>query len=83
MYQEGAFLIQHLFACFRVQSFSFVSSDTIDMPFKITVVDEFGQNVLHKGGNGAGVKAELLGEAFCEMAGQHHVSDSERGRDGF
>ena len=34
------------------------SSYTIDMTFKVTVVNKFSENVLHKGRNGAGVKAE-------------------------
>ena len=30
------------------------------MTFKVTVVNKFSENVLHKGRNGAGVKAELF-----------------------
>jgi len=38
---------------------------------------------LHKGRNGAGVKAELFFIRFDKMFGKHHVSDTKRGRDRF
>ena len=53
------------------------------MPFKISIIDQFGENVLHKGRNGAGVKAELFFIRFDKMFGKHHVSDTKRGRDRF
>ena len=40
--------------------FSFAASDTVDVSFKISVVDKLTQNVLHKGGNGAGVESQLF-----------------------
>ena len=53
------------------------------MPFKISIIDQFGENVLHKGRNGAGVKAELFFIRFDKMFGKHHVSDTKRGRGRF
>ena len=53
------------------------------MTFKVTVVNKFSENVLHKGRNGAGVKAELFFIHFDKMFGKHHVSDTKRGRDRF
>ena len=53
------------------------------MTFKVTVVNKFSENVLHKGRNGAGVKAELFFIRFDKMFGKHHVSDTKRGRDRF
>ena len=50
------------------------------MTFKVTVVNKFSENVLHKGRNGAGVKAELFFIRFDKMFGKHHVSDTKRGR---
>ena len=49
------------------QLFSYFSSDTVDVPFKVTVVDKLGEDVLHKGRNGAGIKAELFGINLCKM----------------
>ena len=37
------------------------------MMFKVTVVNKFSENVLHKGRNGAGVKAELFFIRFDKM----------------
>ena len=53
------------------------------MTFKVTVVNKFSENVLHKGRNGAGVKAELFFIRFDKMFGKQHVSDTKRGRDRF
>ncbi len=53
------------------------------MTFKVTVVNKFSENVLHKGRNGAGVKAELFFIRFDKMFRKHHVSDTKRGRDRF
>ena len=53
------------------------------MTFKVTVVNKFSENVLHKGRNGVGVKAELFFIRFDKMFGKHHVSDTKRGRDRF
>ena len=53
------------------------------MSFKISIIGQFGENVLHKGRNGAGVKAELFSIRFDKMFGKHHVSDKKRGRDRF
>ena len=63
--------------------FAQTSSYSIDMPFKVAVVDQLSEDVLHKGRNGAGVKAELFFIRFDKMFGKHHVSDSKRGRDRF
>ena len=48
------------------------------MTFKVTVVNKLSENVLHKGRNGAGVKAELFFIRFDKMFGKHHVSDTKR-----
>ena len=53
------------------------------MTFKVTVVNKFSENVLNKGRNGTGVKAELFFIHFDKMFGKHHVSDTKRGRDRF
>ena len=73
-FSESRFLLNRL---------SQLSSYTIDMTFKVTVFNKFRENVLHKGRNGAGVKAELFFIRFDKMFGKHHVSDTKRGRDRF
>ena len=69
--------------CFLLVILSQTSSYPINMPFKISIIDQFSENVLHKGRNGAGVKAELFFIRFDKMFGKHHVSDTKRGRDRF
>ena len=69
--------------CFLLAILSQISSYPIDVSFKVAVVDELGENVLHKGRNGAGVKAELFFIRFDKMFGKHHVSDTKRGGDRF
>ena len=44
------------------------------MPFKVAVIDQLRQHVLHKRGNGAGVKAELLLIHLDKMKGEHHTT---------
>ena len=63
--------------------FAQTSSYSIDMPFKVAVVDQLSEDVLHKGRNGAGVKAELFFIRFYKVLGKHHVSDTKRWRDRF
>ena len=53
------------------------------MPFKVTIIDQLGKNVLHKGWNRARIEAELFFIRFDKMFGKHHVSDTKRGRDRF
>ena len=53
------------------------------MTFKVTAVNKFSENVLNKGRNGAGVKAELFFIRFDKMLGKYHISDTKRGRDRF
>lgn len=53
------------------------------MPFKISVVDQLGKNVLHKGWNCAGVKAKFIFVLSYQMLWQHHIPDTQRGRDRF
>ena len=53
------------------------------MPFKIPVVDQLGENVLHKGGNRAGIKAQLLLIDLYKMLGKHHIADAKGGGNGF
>ena len=42
--------------------FPFLSSDTIDMTLKVSIVDEFSQKILHKGRNSTRLKTEFLME---------------------
>ena len=53
------------------------------MPFKISIIDQFSENVLHKGRNGAGVKAELFFIRFYKVLRKDHIPDTKRGRDRF
>ena len=69
--------------CFLICLLSHTSSYPINMAFKISIIDQFGENVLHKGRNGAGVKAELFFIRFDKMFGKNHVSDTQRGGDRF
>ena len=55
--------------CFLICLLSHTSSYTIDMTFKVTVVNKFSENILHKGRNGAGVKAELFIIRFDKVLG--------------
>ena len=66
-----------------LEFFSHISSDAVDMTFKITVVDQFGQDVLYKGGNGTGVEAELFLILPDEVFRKKHIPDAQRGRDRF
>ena len=60
-----------------------ISPYAIDMSFKIAVVDQLGENVLHKGWNRAGVKAKFIFVFGYQMLGKNHISDTQRGRDRF
>ena len=53
------------------------------MPFKVTVIDQLRQHALHKRGNGAGVKAELLLIHLDKMKGEHHITYTQGRRYGF
>jgi hypothetical protein len=53
------------------------------VPFKVAVVDQLGENVLHKGWNCARVEAELGFVNSHKMLGKYHISDAQRGRDRF
>ena len=53
------------------------------MTLKVAVFDQLGENVLHKGGNGAGIKPKLLLVSGNEMLGEHHISDAQGGGNGF
>ena len=57
-----------------------ISPHAVDMPLKIAVLDQLGENVLHKGRHGAGIKAELLFINLDQMHGQNHISDTKRRR---
>ena len=52
------------------------------MPFKISVVDQFCQNILHKGRYGAGVKPQISVKGFDQMFRQDHVSNPQGRGDG-
>ena len=65
------------------QRFPLASSDPVDVTLKIAVVDQFRQNVLHKGRDGAGVKTQFSLKTFDQLFGQDHVPDPQGGRDGF
>lgn len=54
-----------------------MSSDTIDVSFKISVIDEFRQHMLHIRRNCTGIKSQLTVKALNQMPGQNHVSDSQ------
>ena len=66
-----------------LSGFSQGSSDSVDMPLKITAVNELCNNKLLKGGNGAGVKSELFLKCFNELFGKHHIAHTQGGRNGF
>ena len=70
--------------CFVFGEFlSYPSSDAVNMPFKIAVVDQLGEDVLHEGWNGAGVEAKLFFVNVNQMLGKHHISNAQRWRDRF
>ena len=47
--------------------FSFISSDPINMTFKIPVIDKFSKNKLHKSRNGTRVKTKFVIKVFYQM----------------
>ena len=53
------------------------------MALKIAVVYKLGQNVLHKGGDGAGIEAQVVFIDLHKLLGNYHIADTQRGRDGF
>ena len=63
--------------------FSFAASDTVDMSFKISVVEQLGKHVLHKCRNGTRIKAELFLIYLHKMPWENHITDTQGGRDGF
>ena len=63
--------------------FSYFSADAVDVPLKSAARDKLGEDVLHKGGHGAGIKTELFLIDRHKMAGEHHISDAQGGRDRF
>ena len=60
------------------QFLPFLSPDPIDMPFKITIIDQFCQHILHKGGNGAGIKSQILPKYLGKVLGKHHIANTQR-----
>ena len=46
------------------------------MPFKVAVVNKLSKNVLHKGGNCAGVEAELVFVNLDKILWQYHITDT-------
>ena len=52
-----------------LQFFSLVTSDAVDMPFKISVADQLCQNKLLEGGDGTGIKSEFLLERLYKALG--------------
>ena len=52
------------------------------MPLKITVVDQLGENVLHKDRNRAGIEAELFLISRHKVLGEHHIADAQGRRNG-
>ena len=52
-----------------LQFLSFVPSDAVDMPFKITVADQLCQNKLLEGRDGAGIKSELILKRLYKATG--------------
>ena len=51
-----------------------MTPDAVDVPFKITVVDQLGENVLHKGRNRAGMEA--LQQIRKEYDNTRHIRDA-------
>ena len=49
--------------------FSNISSNTVDMTLEVSVVDKFGEDILHKCRYGATIKAEPFIKLFNEMVG--------------
>lgn len=82
-YFTGVAEMRRLCSFLLIQLFSFVSSDTVDVPLKVSVIDQFGEQVLHKCRNRAGIESELFLEGSNEVLGKYHITDSERGRDRF
>lgn len=59
-----------------------VLTHTAQVLFIPAAGEELGQGVLLEGGDGAGVKAQLLPEVRQQAAGQDHEADTDRGGDG-
>ena len=53
------------------------------MSLKVSVVDQFGEDKLHKGWYCAGIKPELFIILWYEMLGEHHITDAQRWGDRF
>ena len=70
-------------SCWWRKLLSHRSSDTVNMPFEVAVMDQLGENALHKGGNGARIESELGFVYRYKMLGKYHIADTQRGRDGF
>ena len=57
-----------------------LSANAVNMPLKISVIDELCQHILLKHGNRTGIKPHLLLKCGNARFGQNHIPDSHRGR---
>ena len=53
------------------------------MAFKIAANNQLGEHILQKGGNGTGIESEFFFVWRNKGTWQYHVTDSQRGRNGF
>ena len=61
----------------------FLSSDLVDVSLKVSVLEELCNDVLLKGGNGAGIKAKARVKLSHKLPRQDHVADTKGRGDGF
>lgn len=61
----------------------FGAADAVDVPFEVAAFQQFGENQLFEGGDGAGIEAGFLFEQRQQRFGQNHVADTESRRNGF
>ena len=66
----------------RVALLMVALAHTVQVLFIVAAGDELGQGVLLEGGDGAGVKAQLLPEGGQQRRGQDHEADADGGGDG-
>ena len=65
-----------------VQSFAAGTALAVDVALEIAAVEQLSQHKLLEGGDGTGVKAQLLLKKCDQTTGEHHVARAHGGGDG-
>ena len=70
-------------ACTLLHFSPLMTPDAVDVPFKISVLNESRNYILLKGRNGTRIKAKPRIKPAHKLLGQYHIADTQRRRDCF